>query len=227
MTDKDTLHAAMKPCPFCGGEAQLMLCGFGTARVTCDGCGSEGQYSRSRAEAVTVWNARHAAAELVAASAGTDLSAEPVLRELVSANQVWQALHPVHRLLEMEKGETRLQAAWKAAEAYAAAPSTSGGLTDGARKVDTPSPENVAFWHGVRWGRESVASPFPADQVQVLRGALEDYLEAQDALDNQELAGPNAEPYSVLMRRRNAARKDLDAALAATAPEALKEKDRG
>ncbi|MDR6886104.1 MULTISPECIES: hypothetical protein [Variovorax] len=43
--------------------------------------------------------------------------------------------------------------------------------------------------------------------------ATEAYLQAQDALDNRELQGPNAEDYCVLLRRRNAARDDLDAAI--------------
>jgi hypothetical protein len=42
------------------------------------------------------------------------------------------------------------------------------------------------------------------------------YRDAQDALDNREYAGINAESYDVLMRRRNAARDDLDAMLAAS-----------
>jgi len=49
-----------------------------------------------------------------------------------------------------------------------------------------------------------------------LLDATEDYLQAQDALDNRELNGINAEDYFVLMRRRNAARRDLDAVLVAT-----------
>jgi hypothetical protein len=48
-----------------------------------------------------------------------------------------------------------------------------------------------------------------------LSDAVEHYLESQDALDNREYAGINAESYETLIRRRNASRKDLDAALAA------------
>jgi hypothetical protein len=39
------------------------------------------------------------------------------------------------------------------------------------------------------------------------------FLEAQDALDNRELQGPNAEDYFTVLRRRNAARRDLEAAI--------------
>jgi hypothetical protein len=42
---------------------------------------------------------------------------------------------------------------------------------------------------------------------------LTTFLEAQDALDNRELMGPNAEDYFTLIKRRNAARKHLDAAM--------------
>lgn len=45
--------------------------------------------------------------------------------------------------------------------------------------------------------------------------ATEDYLEAQDALDNREANGIYAEDYFVLMRRRNTARDYLDTAIAA------------
>jgi hypothetical protein len=46
---------------------------------------------------------------------------------------------------------------------------------------------------------------------------LQEYLDAQDALDNREYAGINAEDYFVLMRRRNSARDRLDAVLSAIA----------
>lgn len=49
----------------------------------------------------------------------------------------------------------------------------------------------------------------------VLLEAIEEYLQDQDALDNRELSGPNAEDYFVLVRRRNAARRELDAAIGA------------
>ena len=48
-----------------------------------------------------------------------------------------------------------------------------------------------------------------------LSDAIKHYLKAQDALDNREYAGINAESYEKLIRCRNASRKDLDAALAA------------
>lgn len=52
-------------------------------------------------------------------------------------------------------------------------------------------------------------------EATVLLEAMDEYLQDQDALDNRELSGPNAEDYFVLVRRRNAARRDLDAAIAA------------
>lgn len=50
-------------------------------------------------------------------------------------------------------------------------------------------------------------------RIEILE-ALKEYLEAQDALDNREYHGINAEPHDTLMRRRNYARDDLDSALA-------------
>lgn len=47
--------------------------------------------------------------------------------------------------------------------------------------------------------------------------ALAEYLEAQDALDNREYAGINAEPHEKLVRSRNHARAALEAALAGQA----------
>lgn len=49
--------------------------------------------------------------------------------------------------------------------------------------------------------------------VQELVEAVDALLEAQDALDNREISGPNAEDYFVLLRRRNNARDGMDAAL--------------
>lgn len=57
-------------------------------------------------------------------------------------------------------------------------------------------------------------SPIPKAR-QTDREVLEAFLEAQDALDNRELNGINAEDYFVLLRRRNRARADLEAALSA------------
>lgn len=51
------------------------------------------------------------------------------------------------------------------------------------------------------------------DALSGLIGAAQAFLDAQVRLDNHELMGPNAEHYSVLMRRRNAARSDLEKAL--------------
>jgi|GEM_PF-7028083 len=51
------------------------------------------------------------------------------------------------------------------------------------------------------------------------REALVAFLEAQDALDNREFQGQNAEDYFVMLRRRNLARDDLDAALSASKQE--------
>lgn len=48
-----------------------------------------------------------------------------------------------------------------------------------------------------------------------VREALTSYLGAQDNLDNWECAGLNREDHDKVMSRRNAARRDLDAALAA------------
>lgn len=63
-----------------------------------------------------------------------------------------------------------------------------------------------------------IATPAKLDLLE----AAQAYRDAQDALDNREYAGINAEPHEVLMRRRNAARDDLDAAIAdqASAPAA-------
>lgn len=62
--------------------------------------------------------------------------------------------------------------------------------------------------------RASAAQPARAGG-DALQQAVSDYLEAQDALDNWELQSINREPHDRVMRRRNDARRGLDAALAA------------
>ena len=49
-----------------------------------------------------------------------------------------------------------------------------------------------------------------------LTDALSDYLEAQDALDYWETAGPNRDLYESVMARRNSARRDLESAMQPT-----------
>lgn len=48
---------------------------------------------------------------------------------------------------------------------------------------------------------------------EILRESLDDYLSAQDDLDNREYHGINADPYDKLIRRRNEARDALDTAM--------------
>lgn len=74
-----------------------------------------------------------------------------------------------------------------------------------------------------RWSVRPVwLHPYAAPDAQpvsdngAVRAALEEYLEAQDALDNREYGGVNGETHETAMRRRNGARRDLDAALSAS-----------
>jgi hypothetical protein len=55
--------------------------------------------------------------------------------------------------------------------------------------------------------------PAAAQSVKEMAELAQAYRDAQDALDNHELQGPNAEPYRVVRNRRDTAREDLDAAL--------------
>lgn len=73
-----------------------------------------------------------------------------------------------------------------------------------------------------RHAAADLAATHASQQAAVVAG-LEDYLEAQDALDNREAAGINAEDYFVLLRRRNFARDCLDKAIAAASDHAMKE----
>jgi enoyl reductase-like protein len=61
------------------------------------------------------------------------------------------------------------------------------------------------------------------ERVKELEEAAADFMEAQAALDNREGMGINAEPYEVLMRRRNAAWDDLEAALSTPLPNTVVE----
>lgn len=70
---------------------------------------------------------------------------------------------------------------------------------------------------------DAALSATPAPRAPSIEEALKDFLEAQDALDNLEYNGINAENYFVLLRRRNNARDDLDKALAAPASAGVEE----
>lgn len=57
-------HTALKPCPFCGGEAQPALVqagGIEWAQVECveRGCCASGPTPATEAEAIAAWNTRH------------------------------------------------------------------------------------------------------------------------------------------------------------------------
>lgn len=56
----------LKPCPFCGGDASLIVKTFfglpeeDVYTVACNDCNSRSRYSDDRKETVKVWNTRHA-----------------------------------------------------------------------------------------------------------------------------------------------------------------------
>lgn len=53
------MTAALKPCPFCGGEAGVVANRpFPDAYVQCGECDAEGPVSASEAAAVNAWNRR-------------------------------------------------------------------------------------------------------------------------------------------------------------------------
>ena len=55
------MAAELKPCPFCGGEAEI-ISGASNRQVffvTCDTCGAETPWiARTKAEAAEAWNRR-------------------------------------------------------------------------------------------------------------------------------------------------------------------------
>lgn len=65
--------------------------------------------------------------------------------------------------------------------------------------------------------REKAAPALQAAENEdaALLDAMDALIEAQDALDNREINGINADNYFVLLRRRNAARKHFEAVCAA------------
>jgi Lar family restriction alleviation protein len=48
----------LKPCPFCGDEAELKYCGSNYYEVDCRGCGGSTGIQNSKEEAVALWNTR-------------------------------------------------------------------------------------------------------------------------------------------------------------------------
>lgn len=59
------------------------------------------------------------------------------------------------------------------------------------------------------WGKDSPEYAGVAGLIETGQA----FLDAQNALDNHECAGPNAPSYEYLMRSRNAARRDFDDAI--------------
>ena len=47
----------LKPCPFCGGEAEIVISG-GERRVDCKKCGARSDWYDTEVEAVAAWNNR-------------------------------------------------------------------------------------------------------------------------------------------------------------------------
>lgn len=47
----------IKPCPFCGGEAEFVMSG-GDRRVDCKKCGARSDWYDTEAEAIAAWNNR-------------------------------------------------------------------------------------------------------------------------------------------------------------------------
>lgn len=64
------------------------------------------------------------------------------------------------------------------------------------------------------WKAWQAACAQQSTQSQQCLHAISAYLEAQDNLDNCEYQGINGESHSSLQRRKHAARRDLDAAIA-------------
>ena len=49
----------LKPCPFCGGEADIVVYGAtGEHTIECLTCGAEGATEYDKAEAIEAWNTR-------------------------------------------------------------------------------------------------------------------------------------------------------------------------
>lgn len=55
----------LKPCPFCGGSAQIVSGAPGCHYVRCEGCGASGD-DRGLEKAISIWNRRSTIAEQAA-----------------------------------------------------------------------------------------------------------------------------------------------------------------
>ncbi|BEP44094.1 hypothetical protein [Variovorax sp. V15] len=86
-------------------------------------------------------------------------------------------------------------------------------LSSAAARLTAPAPTQEA------------TAPASSETTGPVMDAVEAFLEAQDALDNREHQGINGEDYFTLIGRRNAARHDLDAAIAEH-PEAFQQRVR-
>lgn len=60
--DDMSIHVELKPCPFCGGKAEVnhvSLGGYQTGYdVRCPDCGCGTDYAEEKQEVITAWNTR-------------------------------------------------------------------------------------------------------------------------------------------------------------------------
>lgn len=49
---------ALKPCPFCGGEADYLAGSYNDRFISCSGCNAQTDLYRTQAEAAKAWNKR-------------------------------------------------------------------------------------------------------------------------------------------------------------------------
>lgn len=56
--DKQAHTVKIKPCPFCGGEADVDIGNFGGMVCYCKQCFSQGKQCNTEEEAIEAWNRR-------------------------------------------------------------------------------------------------------------------------------------------------------------------------
>lgn len=83
MTDKNTGGPALKPCPFCGGVADIL--GSTETTIRCRECLSLGQPRWDRELSIAAWNRRHAS-ETERAREDVISAARALVRETIWAD---------------------------------------------------------------------------------------------------------------------------------------------
>ena len=83
------MNEELKPCPFCGGEAEKEWGIPSIFWIKCTGCGVEGSQHGSLDDAIKAWNTRKPIDKVVE-QLETELKLAEEAKEIASRTNIWQ-----------------------------------------------------------------------------------------------------------------------------------------